>query len=138
MLAHCRLAKGTLPTIMKPTLLAILLLAGCGYPAGKQDGFTSSLQTSAPTHGQWILESYDATKGYTFVKDGIQYQAHCQLVRLDGGKARAADREGACVDVLPYLHQVVPGTMWEDELTVKSKPGGKDEWEVRFLIIAAK
>lgn len=118
---------------MKQTLLLILLLAGCSHPT-----VTNSLQTSLPTGGQWILESYDATNGYMFVKDGIRYQAHCQLVRLSGGKAQAADREAACVDVLPYLHEVVPATLWEDELTVKPKPGATDEWEVRFLIIAAK
>jgi len=114
--------------------IIILLFSGCSHPEQKREGLTENRDMQ----GQWILQSYDATKGYTFLKDGVQYQAHCQVFRA-GGKAHAVVREGACIDVLPYLHKAVSATLWEDELTVKNpNPKSGRDWEVVFLIIGAK
>jgi hypothetical protein len=111
-------------------VLASLTLVGCS--AGNQSG--SSAATA--DKGQWVLESYDATKGYTFHKDGVEYQGHCQVVRHDG-KSNRATWEEACIDVLPYLHKTVPVTLSGAQLTFKNPNSGGDD-ELVFLITAAK
>lgn len=110
-------------------LIAVLLsMIGCASPVQKQTNI----------QGQWVLATYDAAKGYTFLKDGVEYQGRCQVVRR-AGKTNAATWEEACIGVLPYLHKVVPATLSEAQLTIKNPdPNSKDDWEVVFLVTSAK
>ncbi len=85
--------------------LAVLLLAACA---------------GSPSKGQWILESYDKSKGYTFVHDGAVYHTTCVATgrpMLPGDKPdldpgalppNLASHQSECEDILPYLHKPVP------------------------------
>ena len=72
---------------------------------------------------QWVLQSYDRDKGYTFTKDGVQYQATCfgtgrPMLGLppnqtpdmdpDSMPPEIAHDQTDCGDVLIYLHKPVP------------------------------
>jgi hypothetical protein len=49
-------------------LLVAAAVAGCGRSAPKDTALPSN---KPKQNGQWVLESYDANKGFTFSKDGI-------------------------------------------------------------------
>jgi hypothetical protein len=78
-------------------ILPILLLVAC---------------TSSPSKNQWVLESYDANKGYVFSKDGVHYQAHCYAFDRAYEKTfdptRFARTESDCAAVTRYMHQPLP------------------------------
>lgn len=69
---------------------------------------------------QWILESYDKDKGYTFVHDGVAYHTRCFATGrpvlagdkpdLDTGALppNPAFHESECDEILLYLHKPVP------------------------------
>ena len=82
---------------MRVAIILLLLLAGCSNSAPK---------------GTWVLESYDANKGYVFSKDGVHYQAHCYAFDRAYEKTfdptRYAHAESECAAITRYLHQPLP------------------------------
>ena len=73
---------------------------------------------------QWVLQSYDKDKGYTFVRNGVQYQASCWAtgkpmlgynvpdakpdLSPDALPPEPARGEDSCGDILVYLHKPIP------------------------------
>jgi hypothetical protein len=76
--------------------------------------------TGSPPKDEWILESYEEDKGYTFVHDGVTYHTRCFATGrpvLPSGKPdldpgalppNPASQQSECGDILPYLHRPVP------------------------------
>jgi hypothetical protein len=132
---------------MSPRLVAILLVIGALFGCGH------TIPVGIDNHpNQWVLESYVATKGYTFIKDGIRYQTHCNyagIERNDGtDPPGAATQESDCSIILPYLHKPIPLEMGAhelhyDDILVFKEPHpdsakGIDNWRVSFVILEAK
>lgn len=116
----------------------VLLLVGCSKTV------PVPLNAIVEQKGVWYLESYDASKGYTFSKDGVQYLAHCSYWTLIGaekvGNWRKADGENWCAAVLDYLHKPIPleaGDLdMKDHLIFKGQKPGSTSCE--FVIVSAK
>jgi hypothetical protein len=86
-------------------------LLGCSRPTLK-----ASSEPSQQKNSQWILESYDSVKGFTFSKDGVSYLTKCSRIvwvhqpgisNPNGFQMDVYD-QNQCVELLPYLHKVVP------------------------------
>jgi hypothetical protein len=118
----------------------ILLSVGCGIHH----------DPTSETKDRFILESYDASKGYTFLRpsNGVHYQTNCLYyphVTGSSTKMPATD-EGACSDILPYLHQpyLVLDTATTDRLIFRAdipgttKADAYNEYTIEFKIVEAK
>lgn len=96
-------------------LILFVLLASstaCNQPASKTAPQPSS-NTNAPQNGQWILESYDSAKGYTFSKDGVTYQTRCYTISETFGNTsipspKFVSDQSQCSGLLLYLHKSTP------------------------------
>jgi hypothetical protein len=77
---------------------------------------------------QWRLQSYDNEKGYTFMRNGVEYQTTCFAYgwRDTGAPNLAWDHnitnnpveathENSCADILPYLGKPIPNLRQSDE-----------------------
>jgi hypothetical protein len=116
------------PIIMRKAVLMALLLASCGS-----------------NRNQWVLQSYDEKKGYTFVKDGVSYQAHCfatghpmlsNNVPDTGSDAMPPDpafgNETACTDILIYMRKPTPVKQIDGSILVLTEDQNyKLEFEIR-------
>jgi hypothetical protein len=114
---------------MKKVLLIALLFTSCGN-----------------FKNQWMLQSYDSAKGYTFVKDGIAYHAHCFAVGRPMLPNNVPDTnpdamppdapiggESGCADILPYLGKSVP-LRQDGEILLFTEPQSQNfklEFEVK-------
>ena len=97
------------------------LLAACNRaPVQKEN----SIAKGPP--GQWILESYNADKGYVLRKDGVTYLASCDYYFwgpishdknnpgepfLDAGPGHGSQLQndrGECTRILAFIHKPVP------------------------------
>jgi hypothetical protein len=91
---------------MRVAAICLFLLAGCRLRSN-----------------EWVLQSYDQREGYTFTKDGVQYQASCFATGTpmlgsppnqtpdtspDAMPPEPVGSQEACGDVLVYLHKPVP------------------------------
>jgi len=103
-----------LPIVLVAFILPLLLLVGCSKSEPpKPVDISAGLVSKSADPGEWVLESYDANRGYIFSKDGIQYLAHCQfwnMLYADGNPVtfQRARSESDCASVLEYLHKPVP------------------------------
>jgi S1-C subfamily serine protease len=104
--------------------------------------------------GQWVLQSYDADKGYTFVRDGVQYQAECWATGRpylgfpsenipdtdpDALPPEPARQQTECADILPYLHKPVPNfrQVYGSHLLFTDVNDGRpsgNHWKLDFVI----
>lgn len=83
--------------------IVLLTLAGCSHGTVRKD------TTGADVSGQWILESYNETTGYTFRKDGVTYLTRCGGVNWGHGKGvEPITRQFVCSSILGFLHKPVP------------------------------
>lgn len=69
---------------------------------------------------RWVLKAYDKDSGYTFVRNGVSYQATCfatghpvlpngtQDTDPESMPPNIAPTENQCSDILPYLGKSVP------------------------------
>jgi hypothetical protein len=88
------------------TVVAILVLISCNR-----------------SKDQWVLQSYDVTNGYTFVRNGIEYRAKCVAtgrpvlgtppneipdLNPDAMPPDVVSSQSSCEDILPYLSKPVP------------------------------
>lgn len=119
---------------MKHIVFLALILAGC----------STGVKPPAQNAGQWILESYDANKGYVFRKDGVRYMTHCRISYLhDATNVYPAASESECSAVLPYLHKPLPleqGPRGPDVhilMFTETHDGGTKGWHCEFLIAEA-
>jgi len=134
----------------KAAFAVLLLVGGCNTnPAPKPQ--TQVVSTPAPkadpTEGQWILESYDAAKGYTFSKDGVSYQTKCFRIEgkvnstddpailrgfgytLDGPSRFHMDvkNQSQCNELLNYIRKPVAltnGSVWGSDVFLVDRPEG--------------
>jgi hypothetical protein len=100
------------------------------------------------SNNQWILQSYDQNKGYTFVQNGVSYQTDCAATGkpvLQSGAPNtdpdalppnlALDGESDCADILPYLHKSVPLRQVDGTLLVFTE---EQNYKLEFKIREAK
>lgn len=78
------------------------------------------LLASCNRTNQWVLQSYDKDKGYTFVQNGVSYRARCFAIGYvwlsdgvpdanpDSMPSRLAQDQRECMDILPYLNRPIP------------------------------
>lgn len=120
----------------------VLAQVGCSHQATPQRN-----SPSAPDNaGQWVLESYDKNKGYTFLKDGVRYQAHCSgyYLSADGDDEVYDSRptvnieESTCSAVLPYLRAPLPLEQGLDTLYFRSNLNGRVKGRLEFKITEAR
>jgi hypothetical protein len=119
-----------------PVLATIMCVLLVGCERGQRSG------------EKWVLENYDAEKGYVFSKDGATYQAHCAAI-LVGDDARVMFAatpehplfENQCSVILRYMHKAIP-------LEAESFPTGEnltfveirdgEKWQYGFHVTAVK
>jgi hypothetical protein len=114
---------------MKKALLLLIFLTSC---SGNND--------------EWILQSYDKTKGYTFTRNGVSYQTTCFATGRpmlsdtvpdtspDSLPPNPAfDGEVDCSDILPFLHKPIPDFRQVDGslLVFTEKQNFKLEFEIK-------
>jgi hypothetical protein len=89
-------------------LFVASIQAGCNQSAPEAQKSTPNPQNREQS-SQWVLESYDSTKGFTFSKDGLSYLAKCDHIfwKSTGFRQDVHD-QSECVKLLPYLHKPVP------------------------------
>lgn len=93
---------------MKTQFLLVCLLLVCACSRAKD---------------QWVLQAYDKARGYTFIKDGVEYHATCFAIgrpvlglTSDAPPDTSPDAmppepvydESYCSEILPYLHKPIP------------------------------
>jgi hypothetical protein len=89
--------------------------------------FALCLAGCSSSKSKWVLQSYDQAKGYTFVKDGITYEANCWAVGkpMLGVNQDIPDtnpdsepstpvygHEEDCYVVLDFLHKPMPSNFY--------------------------
>jgi hypothetical protein len=80
-------------------------MTGCERPAPKD----ISLPDNKSQNSQWVLESYDASKGFVFSKDGVSYATKCDhIFHKSTGIRQDINDQSQCVRVLSYLHKTIP------------------------------
>jgi hypothetical protein len=110
-------------------LLALsVTLIGCSHSAREREKPTPI--------GQWVLESYDSAKGYTFSKDGVVYQTTC--FEIKGTRVRDEMQSLCARDLLPYIHKVVPITQNGDSLYFTITYGDGISDKIIFSIVKVK
>jgi hypothetical protein len=109
---------------MKTILVMLLLTLGtlCAVGCANQ-----------PTKDQWVLQSYDATKGYVFFRNGVEYQTTCFAegypvlgvppnvtpdLSPDAMPPNLPRSESACGSILSYLGKPVPKLRQSDSVFV--------------------
>jgi hypothetical protein len=125
---------GTISILKSSSLLGImvLLLASCNR-----------------SKDQWILRSYDKDKGYTFMRNGVEYLAKCFAFGwTEAGKTDIkwdntisnnpveATHENSCDEVLPYLGKPVPKLRQDG--TILYFDGNGTRFTLEFEIKSAK
>jgi hypothetical protein len=112
--------------------------------------------------GQWILESYNADKGYVLRKDGATYLASCDYYfwgpisqdknnpgepYLDMGLGHGSqldNNRGECTAILAFIHKPVPFSQYRsyppDRLffSIKDPGGSYVQGITEFTIVEAK
>jgi hypothetical protein len=98
-------------------------------------------------NGQWVLQSYDSAKGYTFNKDGVSYQTKC--FRIEGKVKKTDDPAGLrglgyvldgpnrfhmdikeqsqCSELLEFIHKPISltnGSIWGPDMLLVDRPEG--------------
>lgn len=120
----------------------------------------ASQYTHKPTD-QWVLDSYSTEKGYLFMRNGAEYEAHCRgmygpIVAKDGTDLSAGmvpipdgaiieplpipvKPENFCSAILPYLHKSVPFRQSGDVLIYTEKgEGAFKNWTTELTIREAR
>jgi hypothetical protein len=95
-------------------LITAILIVGCNH-SSLSDVPSPHGTTKPQQSGQWVLESYDSTKGYTFSKDGVSYLTKCDRIAWmhqagvsdPNGLQMDVRNQSQCVELLPYLHKPV-------------------------------
>jgi hypothetical protein len=125
------------------SLVLLVSLVGCSRPIPESKTLAPGNPTK-PQSGQWILESYDLTKGYAFSKDGVTYQAKCS--RIEGKASKGHTIEGLgfvwdgpnkyhidvkdqsqCNELLEYIHKPVGltnGSILGSDMLLVDRPDG--------------
>jgi len=86
-------------------LVAVAMMS-CNRSAPKDIALPSNKPKQS---GQWILESYDADKGFTFSKDGVLYATRCDHISSKVSNIRIdIQDQSQCARVLSYLHKTIP------------------------------
>ncbi len=98
---------------------------------------------------QWVLQSYDKDKGYTFVRNGVQYETTCVATGRpvlgpnnvpdtspDALPPDVARHESECEDILYYLHKPIPNLRQAyGSILLFTK---ENNWRLEFQIKHAK
>lgn len=127
-------------------LLVLIASVGC-RSAPKPVDLTPVNAVASQPSSQWILESYDSVKGYTFSKDGVSYQTKCFRIEgkvdstddpaalrglgyvLDGSSRFHMDikNQSQCNELLNYIHKPVTltnGSVWGPDVFLVDRPEG--------------
>jgi hypothetical protein len=96
---------------MRTTWLTLFLsvsLASCNHSVPNSTASPSS-NPRQQQNGQWVLESYDSTKGFTFSKNGVLYVTKCDHISWKISNYRAdIQYQSQCTMILSYLHKTIP------------------------------
>jgi hypothetical protein len=122
--------------------LAVQMLLGCSHEVAPQ----RNSSTARDDTGQWVLESYDAKEGYTFLRNGVHYQTHCTgyYLSMDGADEVYYSRpsvnieESSCSTVLPFLRKPVHLEQGLDTLYYRSSVNSRVKGRFEFTITKAK
>jgi hypothetical protein len=97
---------------------------------------------------QWVLQSYDKAKGYTFLRNGVQYQATCVAtgqpvlglnpdakpdLSPDALPPDIAQGQDSCADILVYLHKPIPNLrqVYSSLLLLTQERNQRIEFEIK-------
>lgn len=137
--------------------MLLMLLTSCSQPPPKAPPQATNNPNPQPS-GQWVLESYDATKGYTFRRDGVSYLTNCFSIKrkvsktdnptmlrefgyvLDGPSNVHMDvkDQSQCNELLEYIHKPVPlnnETLWGRDVFLVARP---EETTIYLRVMSAK